>query len=80
MLWDYLRANLEPSILASPDGHRWAVAAEALERCEVNGSDEIHIKLLKTIAVIDLFKEQTGITANSNILKSLCLWNIPPRT
>lgn len=22
-LWDYLRANLEPSILASPDGHRW---------------------------------------------------------
>ena len=30
-LWDYLRANLEPSILASPDGHRWALAAEALE-------------------------------------------------
>ena len=28
-LWDYLRANLEPSILASPDGHRWALAAEA---------------------------------------------------
>ena len=23
-LWDYLRANLEASILASPDGHRWA--------------------------------------------------------
>ena len=75
MLWDYLRANLEPSILASPDGHRWAVAAEALERCEVNGGDEIHIKLLKTIAVIDLFKEQTGITANSNILKS-CVFGI----
>jgi len=29
-LWDYLRINLEPSILASPDGHRWALAAEAL--------------------------------------------------
>ena len=29
-LWDYLRTNLEPSILASPDGHRWALAVEAL--------------------------------------------------
>ena len=75
MLWDYLRANLEPSILASPDGHRWALAAEALERCEVVGGDEIHIKLLKTIAVIDLFKEQTGIAANSDILKT-CVFGI----
>ena len=34
MFWDYLRANLEPAILASPDGHRWATAVDALERCE----------------------------------------------
>ena len=67
-LWDYLRANLEPSILASPDGHRWALAAEALERCEAIGGDELHIKLLKTIAVIDLFKERSGLVANSNLL------------
>ena len=33
-LWDYLHMNLEPSIMASPDGHRWALAVEALERCE----------------------------------------------
>ena len=33
-LWDYLRINLEPSILASPDGHRWALAVDALGRCE----------------------------------------------
>lgn len=31
--WDYLRTNLEPTILASPDGHRWATATDALERC-----------------------------------------------
>tara|TARA_R110002073_G_scaffold29213_7_gene92353 strand:+ start:7917 stop:11324 length:3408 start_codon:yes stop_codon:yes gene_type:complete len=68
-LWDYLRANLEPSILASPDGHRWALAAEALERCEAIGGDELHIKLLKTIAVIDLFKERSGLVANSNLLQ-----------
>ena len=69
-LWDYLRANLEPSILASPDGHRWALAAEALERCESIGGDALHIKLLKTIAVIDLFKERSGLLANSELLRT----------
>lgn len=69
-LWDYLRANLEPSILASPDGHRWALAAEALERCESIGGDALHIRLLKTIAVIDLFKERSGLVANSELLRT----------
>ena len=76
LLWDYLRANLEPSILASPDGHRWALAAEALERCEAQGGDEIHVKLMKTIAVMDLFKERSGIVANSDTLKT-CFPEIP---
>ena len=69
-LWDYLRANLEPSILASPDGHRWALATEALERCETNGGDALHIKLLKTIAVIDLFKERSGVVAHFDLLRT----------
>ena len=69
-LWDYLRANLEPSILASPDGHRWALAAESLERCEAIGGDALHIRLLKTIAVIDLFKERSGLVANSELLRT----------
>ena len=69
-LWDYLRANLEPSILASPDGHRWALAAEALERCESIGGEALHINLLKTIAVIDLFKERSGLVANSKLLRA----------
>lgn len=71
-LWDYLRVNLEPSILASPDGHRWALAAEALERCESLGGNELHVKLLKTIAVMDLFKERSGLVANSELLKKTC--------
>ena len=69
-LWDYLRVNLEPSILASPDGHRWALAAEALERCEAIGGDALHIRLLKTVAVIDLFKERSGLVANSKLLRT----------
>ena len=69
-LWDYLRANLEPSVLASPDGHRWALAAEALERCESIGGDALDIRLLKTIAVIDLFKERSGLVANFDVLRT----------
>ena len=68
-LWDYLRANLEPSILASPDGHRWSLAAEALERCEHTGGFELHIQVLKTVAVIDLFKERSGLLPTLPILK-----------
>lgn len=71
-LWDYLSANLEPSILASPDGHRWALAAETLERCEFIGGNNLHLRLLKTIAVIDLFKERSGLVASLDLLKT-CL-------
>ena len=69
-LWDYLRANLEPSILASPDGHRWALAAEALERCESLGGDALQIRVLKTIAVVDLFKERSGLLAGHELLRT----------
>ncbi|ODM28634.1 ATP-binding protein [Marinobacter adhaerens] len=69
-LWDYLRANLEPSILASPDGHRWAMAAEALDRCEGMGGDEFLVNLLKTIAVVDLFKERSGLVPSFELLQA----------
>ena len=78
-LWDYLRTNLEPSILASPDGHRWALAAEAVERCESIGGDMLHIKLLKTISVIDLFKERSGLVAKLDILQT-CFSKISAKT
>ena len=60
MFWDYLRDNLEPSILASPDGHRWSTALEALERSESRGGTANHLLMAKTIAVIDQFREHTG--------------------
>ena len=41
LVWDYLRVNLEPSIIASPDGHRWAMAVDALERCHAVGGDDL---------------------------------------
>ena len=68
-LWDYLQANLEPSILASLDGHRWAQAAEAVDRCISKGTED-HVRLTKTIAVIDLFKNGSGLAAEAKILNA----------
>lgn len=69
-LWDYLRANIEPSILASPDGHRWALAAEALERCEARSGDSFLVELLKTIAVVDLFKERSCLVPSFDLIRT----------
>ena len=68
-LWDYLRINLEPSILASPDGHRWAMAVDALERCEALGREELHLRLLKVIAAVDMFKDRSGLRASRGLLE-----------
>ena len=76
-LWDYLQFNLEPSIMASPDGHRWAMAVDALNRCQATGGDELHIRLLKTIGLVDLFKERSGLMPNLDLLR-LALNDLPP--
>lgn len=69
-LWDYLRVNLEPSILASADGHRWALAVDAIERQQTSGADEPALRLLKTIGLIDLFKERSGLVASVPLLQA----------
>ena len=43
---------------------------EALERCESIGGDDLHSKLLKTISVIDLFKERSGLVASFDLIRS----------
>ena len=68
-LWDYLRINLEPSILVSPDGHRWALAADALGRCEAIGGNDLQIRLLKAIALMDLLKERAGFPATRDAIE-----------
>jgi hypothetical protein len=67
-LWSYLRLNLEPTILTSPDGHRWALAVEAVERCETQVNQGLHVSLLKAIALIDLFKSSSGLTPSEDLL------------
>lgn len=68
--WDFLRANLEPAILASPDGHRWAQAVDAVERVEARG-DALRSALIKNIAIIDLFRNGSGLAADPEVIGSL---------
>jgi hypothetical protein len=70
-LFDYLQLNFEPAILGSPDGHRWSLAIDALERATARGADEMHQSLLKSIALLDLFRERSGMLASTQLLKTL---------
>ncbi|PZP53258.1 MAG: ATP-binding protein, partial [Micavibrio aeruginosavorus] len=74
-LWDYLRANLEPSIMASPDGHKWSIAVDAIYRAEAGNKNEYVSDLLKTIAILDMFQERSGLVPDTEIL-SVCLSGI----
>ncbi|WP_348688996.1 hypothetical protein [Aeromonas bestiarum] len=69
--WDYLRANLEPAILASSDGHRWSQAVEAVERAEARSGDRLLVAMIKNIAIIDLFRNGSGLSADLQVLLSL---------
>ena len=71
-LWDYLQYNLESSILSSPDGHRWSLAMDAVQRCESSGGDRSHLTVLKNIALIDMFHERSGLSASEDILSASC--------
>jgi hypothetical protein len=69
--WDYLRSNLEPAILSSPDGHRWAQAVEAVERAEAKASNPLDVAIIKCIAVIDLFRNGSGLAAETDVLRAI---------
>ncbi|WP_257079789.1 ATP-binding protein [Methyloversatilis sp. XJ19-49] len=69
--WDYLRSNLEPAILASPDGHRWSQAVEAVERTEAKNCNPFLVELIKNIAVIDLFRNGSGLAADTAVLGTI---------
>lgn len=69
MFWDYLKTNLEASILASADGHRWALTVDALDRCETLKGTSLQIEILKTIAILDFVKEHS-VNARKELLYS----------
>ena len=66
--WDYLRANVEPSIMASADSHRWSTALDAIDRCEAKGGTSDHIAVAKTLAIIEHFKDQSGFFPTEDVI------------
>ena len=67
--WDYLKSNLEPAILSSPDAHRWAQASDAVSKVEAKG-DPQQINVIKNLAVIDLYRAGSGLEATEDVLLS----------
>ncbi|MCY3827384.1 MAG: AAA family ATPase, partial [Candidatus Dadabacteria bacterium] len=68
-LWNYLKTNLESAIMASADSHRWAQSVEAVALCEAKGTP-LHVKLAKTVAVIEMFRHGSGLMPENEILKT----------
>lgn len=66
-LFDYLVANLGPSILASSEGHRFSTSLDAIDRAAARGGPA-HIALAKTATLIEMFGAGTGLVANASIL------------
>lgn len=64
LLWSYLQSNFEAAILSSPDGRRWALANDVLERCISRGATDLEQSVLRTISVFELLKERSGLAAN----------------
>ena len=75
--WEYLRTNFEPAILSSPDGHRWALGVEAVERAEAK-ADLNQVRLVKTVALIEIFRNGSGLAADNDTLHS-CFDDLSPR-
>jgi hypothetical protein len=69
--WDYLRTNSEPAILASPDGHRLALAVDAVERAEARGTP-LHVEVTKTVALIEMFRTGAALAADETTIAA-CL-------
>ena len=46
---------------------RWA--ADALGRCEAMGGGDLHLRVLKVIAVVDLLKDRSGLAPSLDLLK-----------
>jgi hypothetical protein len=67
--FDYLNINLSAAIQGSGDSRLWALISDALERANRLSSN--HQRLLKSIAVIELFKDSSGLQATTDVLETL---------
>lgn len=67
--WDYLNVNLSSAIQGSNDSRHWSLMTDALERS--NRFSLKHQELVKSIAVIELFKDSSGLLATNEVLETI---------
>lgn len=77
-LWDYLATNLESALVFSPDAKAWATASDSISKCDNLGANGQHILVLKSIAVISIFKGRSGLEASEELLHSIFNFQIKP--
>lgn len=66
-LWDYLASNFGMALAGGNDGNRFSLAFEAIERAAVKGGD-VHVALTKAAAVIEFFRNGSGLALADDIL------------
>lgn len=68
MFWEYIKFNLGNSILASSEAKQWTVAIEAINKASVNYKNDFTCEILKTIALINIFRGASGLNATEEVL------------
>ena len=71
-LWDYLILSHKGALLASSDGHKWAIAVDAVERADAASLSFEAIASLKTITILDWLKDGSGLGPSKTSI-ALCL-------
>jgi hypothetical protein len=66
-LWDYLAANFGMALASGGDGGRFSLAFEAIERAGAKG-DPLHVALTKAAAIIELFRNGSGLVVADDVL------------
>jgi len=66
-LWDYLASNFGMALAGGGDGSRFSLAFEAIERASAKGN-ALHVELTKAAAVIEFFRNGSGLGLADDIL------------
>lgn len=66
-LWDYLASNFGMALASGADGGKFSLAFEAIERAGAKGK-ALHVELTKAAAVIEFFRNGSGLALADDIL------------
>ena len=67
-LWDYLQTNFGLALASGALGPQMSLALEAIEKSEALG-DGLHVSLAKSAALIEIFKNGTGLSVDDECLR-----------